>query len=156
MDKKFMNIHFDLGKAGEISANMDEELNIDTSSPEVIANQLDKSAAIMYYWGSISETAVKLDAKVKTEYDKWWAGVYTEVKADLLDKLGKTSTTESSIKNEVIRRYPDEYEKWAKEIANSKYRKNRLNWAKECFSKKNDNLGYLLAYHRRLAERIPS
>jgi hypothetical protein len=149
--RELMNIKFQLGEGHEISANLDKELLIDTSSPETIANQLQDSPSTMFYWGSAAETATVLHSKVQSEYDKWYSSVYSVVKDQMIEKYGKTATTESTVKYEIIKQYPEKIAEWDKTLALSKYRKVMLNLAKDCFSKKNDNLVNLLSYYKKLA-----
>jgi hypothetical protein len=146
-----MQLKFALGEI-EVDVDLAQELLIDTSSPEVIAEQLKEAPAIMFYWGGLAEKAAVMDAKVRSQHEKWLASVYDEIKDGIIERYGKTGATETAIKNEIRKQFPAESSDWNKKVEESRYRKNMLNWARDCFAKKNDNLVNLLAYYRRLAE----
>ncbi len=152
MDERLMKFSFTLGKDRKVEADLSRDLEIDTSSPEVIAQQLDKSPSIVYYWGSAYELAVVMETNSKHAFEKWYASVYEDVKKALIAEYGKTATTEGAIKNAIMNKYPEKMDEWHKEMTSSKYRKSMLGLAKEAFSRKHDALVNLLAYYRRLAE----
>ena len=100
----------------------------------------------------LKETEIVIEVNIKNGFERWYASVYEEVKDTLIAKYGKTATTEATVKNAILNKYPDTMADWQKKMVSAKYKKGRLSGAKDSFGKKNDNLINLLAYYRRLAE----
>jgi hypothetical protein len=152
VDDRLMHIDVELGNV-KVSEDLGKLLDIDTSSPEAIAQQIKDSPSTMFYWGSMYELAVVIDSKLKVQYKEWHAPIYNAVKQELIDKYGKTATTETAVQNEIVTQHKDKWSEWQRELALSKQRVERLKLAKDCFATKDNDMVTLLAYYRRLADK---
>jgi len=152
LDNAFMKFTFKLGDE-TVHANLSQDLKIDISSPEVIAQQLRDNAELCTYWGSVAERALVLYQDAQTSFDMWYAGKYKETKIKLIEEFGKSSLTESQIKYEIMLVYGEDYKRNLTEVRKAEFRKRVLSVAKIGFERKQEALVNLLSFYKKEKER---
>jgi len=146
-----MSFEFDL-EGQVVKGDMNKALAIDTSSPEVIAKQLEQTPKILYYFGSAAEKALVMDNALKLEYKVWWAKVSNPCKKAVSEEFGKSSLSEKAILNEVILQHEEAYVEWQEKLEKSRHQKDTLLLAQDSWVKKHESLINLLSLHKSLAK----
>jgi hypothetical protein len=118
-----------------VTGNLSQDLFI-PDDPDEIADALRKQPSAAFYYASVSEVAKGELAKLKNEFELWYADRYMEVKRELAGEFGKSYASDTMVKYGVMEHYKEQYTTYINDIARAEYRRNVLTLAAKAFSDK--------------------